>query len=323
MLPAKSVGYILIIRLGIALEALAGQTPAVEQPLTFTATAKLVLLDVSVKDPNGGNISGLEMSNFRIYEDGKLQRITHFAHDDVPVTVGLVLDTSGSMRRKHQEVATAALVFVRASNRNDEVFVVSFSDSVHFGLPESLPFTDDIGKLKAALSRGIPDGRTALNDAVVVSLSHLEKGKRDKKALVLVSDGGDNNSIHRSQDVTKIVRESRATIYTIGIFDADDPDQNPRVLRRFAQVSGGEAFLGVQLSEVAGICRRIASDIRARYTIGYVPVQTGEEGSLRKIKVIAAQSGGRKLLVHTRTSYLLPVGPEAPVPATTAIRQVR
>ena len=319
----KTIGCILIVGLAIALETLAGQTPAVEQPLKFTTTAKLVLLDVSVKDPNGGSISGLELNNFRVYEDGKLQRITHFAHDDVPVTVGLVIDTSGSMRRKYMEVITAALVFIRASNRNDEVFVVNFSDSVRFGLPESIPFTDDIGKLHAALWRGIPAGRTALNDAVVFSLNHLEKGKRDKKALVLVSDGGDNNSSHRSEDVMKIVRESRATVYTIGLYDADDPEQKPRVLQRLAHVSGGEAFLAVGLSEVAGICRQIANDIRTRYTIGYVPVETGEPGSLRKIKVVASQSGGRKLSVHTRTSYLVPASPVASVPAASGLCQLR
>jgi len=318
----KSTGCIPIIGLAIVLETLAGQTPAAEQPFKFTATAKLVLLDVSVKDPNGGTISGLEMNNFRIYEDGKLQRITHFAHDDVPVTVGLVIDTSGSMRRKYLEVVTAALVFIRASNRNDEVFVVNFSDSVRFGLPESIPFTDDIGKLHTALWRGVPAGRTALNDAVVFSLNHLEKGKRDKKALVLVSDGGDNSSAHRSEDVAKLVRESRATIYAIGVYDEDDPERNPRVLQRLARVSGGEAFLDVQLSAVAGICRQIANDIRTRYTIGYVPVEAGESGSLRKIKVVASQASGRKLLVHTRTSYLLPASPVASVPATSELCRV-
>jgi Ca-activated chloride channel family protein len=318
----KNIGCISIFGLAIALETLGGQTPA-EQPFKFSATAKLVLLDVSVKDPKGSSISGLETNNFRIYEDGKLQRITHFAHDDVPVTVGLIIDTSGSMRRKYQEVAMAAMVFIRASNRHDEVFVVNFSDSVRFGLPESIAFTDDIERLHAALSRGIPEGRTALNDAVVFSLNHLEKGRREKKALVLVSDGGDNNSVHRSEDVTKIVRESRATIYAIGVYDEDDREQNPRVLQRLARVSGGEAFLDVQLSDVDGICRRIANDIRTRYTIGYVPVEAGEGGSLRKIKVVALQPDGRKLLVHTRTSYLLPASPASPVPATSGLGQVR
>ena len=123
---------------------------------------------------------------------------------------------------------------------------------------------------------------------------------------MLVSDGGDNSSVHKVDEVMRMVLESRATIYTIGVFDESDPDRNPALLRRLADISGGESFLKVQLDEVMGICRRIASDIRARYTIGYIPVRSGESGSLRKIKVTASTAGGHKLVVHTRTGYVLP-----------------
>jgi len=137
-------------------------------------------------------------------------------------------------------------------------------------------------------------------------LKYLEKGKCEKKALMLVSDGGDNSSIHGSAEVSQKVRESRATIYTIGIFDTDDRDRNPALLRRLAQVSGGESFFPAHLSDVVGICRLIAADIRTRYTIGYVPVRSGGQGSLRTIRVAASAPGGRRLVVHTRTSYALP-----------------
>lgn len=308
-MTARSVGYILILGLVIALKTLAGQAPAVEppeQPFKLTATAELVLLDVSVKDAAGGRVAGLGKNDFRIYEGGKLQTITHFAAEDVPVTAGLVIDTSGSMRTKHREVVTAAMVFIRASNPGDEVFVVNFGDRVSRGLPENIPFTGDISLLFAALSLGVPEGRTALYDAVVLSLKQLEKGKCEKKTLVLVSDGGDNSSASKSEDVMRMVRESRATIYTIGIFAQDDADRNPALLQRLAGISGGEAFFPKQLDEIVGICRDIARDIRTRYTIGYVPVRTSEKGSLRKIKVVASQPGGKKLVVHTRTSYFLP-----------------
>ena len=152
----------------------------------------------------------------------------------------------------------------------------------------------------------LAEGRTALYDALLLSLNHVEKGKRDKKAIVLVSDGGDNSSVHGFEDVVRMVRESLATIYTIGLFDEDDADRNPGLLARLARNSGGEAFLPKQVSEIAGICQQIATDIRNRYTIGYVPVRSGESGSLRKIKVVASNSGGRKLVVHTRPSYFLP-----------------
>jgi len=306
---AARAGHILILGLSIALNALAGQALVAGPPdpsFTLTATAELVLLDVSVNDATGEHVSSLEKDNFRVYEDGKLQTITHFSSDDVPVTVGLVIDKSGSMRPKHANVVTAAIAFVHASNRRDEVFVVNFNDRASFGLPRNISFTDDIEKLRAALSMEPPDGRTALYDAIVLSLNHLEKGRRDKKALVLVSDGGDNNSSHKFDDVIQQVQESRATIYTIGLFDDDDKDRNPKVLARLARISGGEAFLPKEVPEVVGICRQIASDIRTRYTVGYVPLRVGEKGSLRKIKVIASHPGGGKLVVHTRASYVLP-----------------
>jgi len=300
---------IFILGLAVAAQTLPPQAPAVDssaQPFKLTATAELVLLDVSVKDAAGGHIANLSKDNFRVYEGGKLQKITHFASDDVPVTVGLVIDISGSMRPKHENVVAAALSFIQASNRKDEVFVVNFGDRVSSGLPDNVPFTADIRQLRAALSMGAPAGRTALYDAILFSLRHIEKGKCEKKALMLVSDGGDNSSTHGLEEVQRRVRESFATIYTIGIFDEDDEDRNPRLLRRLAQVSGGEAYFPEQLSEVIGICRQIASDIRTRYTIGYVPYRAGEQGSLRKIKVTAVGAGGHKLIVNTRTSYFLP-----------------
>lgn len=303
---------ILILGLAMAVQTLPAQVPAAEgseQPFKLSVTAELVLLDVSVKSATGEHVSGLTKNNFRVYEDGKLQTVSHFASEDVPVTAGLVIDTSGSMRDKRPEVVTAALAFIGASNRNDEIFVVHFSDGVSLGLPANIPFTDDLNQLRSALSRGTPQGRTALNDAIVFSLRHLEQGRRDRRTLMLVSDGGDNSSVHGADDVMRTVLESRATIYTIGIFDETDKDRNPGLLRHLARISGGEAFLEVQLSAVNGICRQIASDIRTRYTIGYVPVRSSEQGSLRKIRVTASTPGGHKLTVHTRTSYVLPPKP--------------
>lgn len=309
---AARAGHILMLGLSLALEIFAGQAlVAGPSPPSFklTATAELVLLDVSVKDATGNHVESLEKKDFRVYEDGKLQTITHFSSDDVPVTVGLVIDKSGSMRPKHADVVTAAIVFVHASNPKDEVFVVNFNDRASFGLPRDISFTDDIETLRAALSMKPPDGRTAIYDAIVLALNHLEKGTREKKALVLVSDGGDNSSTEGFANVIQRVQESRATIYTIGLFDDEDPDRNPKVLARLARISGGEAFLPKQVPEVVGICRQIAKDIRTRYTIGYVPVRVSDKGALRKIKVVASQPGGGKLVVHTRASYFLPDSP--------------
>jgi VWFA-related protein len=277
-----------------------------EQPFRLTATAELVLLDVSVKDGAGKHVPALGKADFQVYENGKLQTITQFGSDDVPVTVGLVIDTSGSMRSKYGDVVMGALTLIHASNPRDEVFVVNFGDRVSYGLPDGVPFTDDVSQLRAALMLGAPAGRTALYDAILSSLHHLEQGKRDKKTLVLISDGGDNSSSHAPEEVMRSVRESRATIYAIGVYDADDQDRDPALLRRLVQVSGGEAFFPERLEQVTAICRQIASDIRTRYTVGYVPVRSGEPSSLRKIKVTASAPGGHRLVVHTRTSYSLP-----------------
>lgn len=312
---------ILIVGLVIAAQALLSQDAAIqspEQPFTLRVTSEYVLLDVSVKSVTGEHVSGLTKENFRVHEDGKLQAISHFASEDVPVTAGLVIDTSGSMRAKRPEVITAALAFIGASNRNDELFVVHFSDAVSLGLPDDVPFTDNVNQLRSALSRGTPEGRTALNDAILLALRHLEEGRRDRRTLVLVSDGGDNASVHGADDVMRTILESRATIYAIGIFDAGDRESNPKLLRRLARLSGGESFLEVQLSAVNGICRQIANDIRTRYTIGYVPARSGAQGASRKIEVTASTPAGHKLVVRTRAGYVLPparpVFDEAPGP---------
>jgi Ca-activated chloride channel family protein len=270
---------------------------------TIRTTSRLVLLDVSVKDPNGGLVSGLGGQNFQVYEDGKFEPITHFAHEDIPVTVGLVVDESGSMRQRQREVVTAALAFIQASNPQDEIFVINFNEKARRGLPDIQLFSDNVEQLRAALWRGVPEGRTALYDAMDMALRQLEFGRRDKKTLIVISDGGDNVSKHKLEDVMQEVAVSVATIYTIGIFDEDDPEKNPGVLNRIAHVSGGNAYFPTKLEEIVPICREIAKDIRARYTVGYVPAEESR-ASERRIKVVVRSDSGQKLTARTRASYL-------------------
>jgi Ca-activated chloride channel family protein len=274
----------------------------------ISTDVELVLLDVSVRDPKGGYVSGLSQDNFHIFENGAPQKITEFTSADIPVAVGLVMDDSGSMLSKRPDVITAGLVFIGASNPRDQIFVVNFNDKVRCGLPADVAFTDDIHLLGAALSRDLAQGQTALYDAIAFALRHLESGRRSKKALVLVSDGGDNCSTHNFKEVMRLIQESRATIYTVGVFDPDDPDRNPQVLNRIAQVSGGETFLPAVIDDVTPICKKIAKDIRNRYTIGYIPVRTNDKAALRKVHVVATAPDRGKLQVRTRTSYLLPAG---------------
>jgi VWFA-related protein len=270
---------------------------------------ELVLLDVSVKDPRGGYVSGLTKDDFRIAESGVPQKITVFSHADVPITAGLVMDASGSMQHKQRDVIMAGLVFAGASNPQDQLFVVNFNDTVRPGLPGGVSFSDDTAVLRLALARDKPEGRTALYDAVAYALHHLDAGDREKKALVLVTDGGDNCSKMTLAETMRLIELSHATIYTVGLFDEDDPDKNPQVLKRIAHISGGECFLPQQIEDVIPVCKKIAEDIRNRYTIGYVPSRTAAKAGIRNIKVVASGAGGEHLIVRTRTSYYLPEHP--------------
>lgn len=272
-------------------------------------TSRLVLLDVSVKDPQGGFVTGLTKDNFKVYENGKPQSISQFANADIPVTVGIVVDESGSMRPKRPEILTAALAFIQGSNPQDEMFVVNFNERARRGLPDAVPFSDNIQQLRAALWRGTPEGRTALYDAIELALHHLDMGRRDKKTLVVISDGGDNVSKHTLADVMQDVLQSLTTIYTIGIFDEEDPEANPGVLEKLAHVSGGVVYFPKDLDRIFPICEQIAKDIRTRYTIGYVPELEGKPE--RHIKVTATGPNGGKLVVRTRTRYLLPAADSA------------
>jgi VWFA-related protein len=222
---------------------------------------------------------------------------------DAPVTVGLVIDNSGSMRLKRAQVVTAGLAFARESNPHDQFFVVNFNDGIHFGLPSPLAFTDQLQTLRSALYYGKPAGQTALYDATAAALHHLEASTRDKRTLIIVSDGGDNVSRTSLGEVLAMAQASRATIYSVGLLDPDDRDLNPKVLKKLSAVTGGE-FLQPQTSEeVMGAFHRICRDVRSRYSIGYVPALEGNRRFVHKVKVTAKDPDGRKLSVLTRTSY--------------------
>jgi Ca-activated chloride channel homolog len=275
-----------------------------QEDFTIQTTSRLVLLDVSVKDGSGGFVSGLTKDNFKVFENGKPEAISQFSNADNPVTVGLVVDESGSMRPKRPQVITAAWVFIQASNPMDEIFVVNFNEKPRRGLPDNVLFSDNPKELRAALWQGTPEGRTALYDAIEMSLHQLDFGRQAKKTLVVISDGGDNHSTHTQQEVMHDVLTSLATIYTVGIYDEDDPERNEGVLKDLAHVSGGVFYHPMNLEDVVPICRQIAKDIRSRYTIGYVPSVEGK--MVRHIKVVAAAANHQKLVVRTRTKYVFP-----------------
>jgi Ca-activated chloride channel homolog len=288
------------------------------KPYTISVNVDMVVLHASVRNRKGILVSELGKDAFQVYEDGVPQQIKYFSHEDIPVTVGLVVDNSGSMRGKRPEVIAAALAFARSSNPEDQMFAVSFNENVTFGLPADTPFTDKGTQLEAALSRIAADGRTALYDAVAAALEHLKKGTRDKKVLIVVSDGGDNASQYNLAQVMTMAGQPDAIIYTIGLFDENDPDQNPHVLKQLAKATGGEAFLPESLKDVVPICERIARDIRNQYTIVYVPANSKQDGTYRLIQVKAGAQDRERLLVRTRAGYYAPLTPQ-PLPAAGAI----
>ena len=198
----------------------------------------LVVLPVTVTDRKGQNVPGLTEDNFQVYEDGQPQKIAEFSHDDVPLTVGLVVDDSGSMQPNRPEVVTASTDFLRSSNPEDQVFVVNFNEVASLGLPPGLPFTSDVEQLEEAVLRGPSTGKTALYDAVFLGLEHLQSGTRDKKALVIISDGGDNASHHDFHQIQTMALHDNVLIYTIGIISDMESDIDPKVLRKLAQRHG-------------------------------------------------------------------------------------
>ena len=271
--------------------------------LRISVDVALVVLHATVTDRQGGFVSNLGEQDFEVYEDRVPQRIRLFRNEDIPVTVGLVVDHSTTMRPRLAEVTAAARTFVRSSNREDEMFVVNFNEIVSLGLPGAIRFTDSTAELENAITTAPTGGQTALYDAIAKALEELQAGSRDKKVLIVVSDGGDNASARSLAQVMKLAEQSSAVIYTVGVFDEDDPDRNPGVLKRLAQATGGEAFLPDQLSEVVAICERIARDIRHQYTIGYVPTNLTRDGAYRAIRVLARAKGHDGLSVRTRTGY--------------------
>jgi VWFA-related protein len=281
---------------------------------TLRVNANMVILSATVLDRHNTPVPGLNKGDFQVYEDRKLQKIIEFSHDDIPVTAGILVDNSGSMGAKRNDVIAAAMAFARFSNPRDQMFVVNFNDRVSYGLPPGIPFTDRQDDLRLALSTIRTIGQTSLYDGVVTALDHLKQGTLDKKVLILISDGGDNVSKHSLAQVLGMAKQTSAIIYAIGIFDEQDGDQNPGVLRRLAKETGGEAFFPESSKEVSSICEAIARDIRSQYTLAYVPTIGAEDGSYRTVEVRASLPARGHVSVRTRSGYLVPLTMPAATP---------
>ena len=269
----------------------------------ISVNVDLVVVHTTVRDSHKQLVNDLTQPDFQIYEDGVRQRIKVFQHEDVPLTVGLVIDHSGSMRRKMPDVVEAARRFVQSSRPDDQMFVVNFNENVTLGLSS---FSNRADELAGAISHTAATGQTALYDAIIVALNQAKLGSRDKRVLVVVSDGGDNRSRHTLDEVLKAAEQTSTLIYAIGIFEPDDPDKNPVVLRNLAKSTGGEAYFPKHLAAVVEDCERVAQDLRRQYVIGYVSSRSSEPGVRRRILVKASMAGRGSLDVRARAGYVTP-----------------
>jgi Ca-activated chloride channel homolog len=274
------------------------------QPL-FSTQSDLVVLHVSIKDKKGAYVSDLTHGAFVVREDTRLQPIQFFSNQDAPVTVGLLLDSSGSMQPHRELVIAAATAFAETSNPHDEIFALGFNDDVTSVLPKDAPFTGDAKTLRSALANTVAmRGRTALFDAVSTGLDYVARGTHARKILVIVSDGGDNASRASAGDILRRTQASNVVVYTVGLVDALEREANPKVLKQIAGASGGEAFEPHNVRDVTDVLRQIARDIRHSYTIGYVPSNSDDDGTFRTIRVTVRPPAGRQVVIRTRTGYL-------------------
>ena len=262
----------------------------------------LVVLPVTVTDSQGNAVLGLTEQDFRVYEDGRLQKIALFQQGDTPITVGLIVDHSRSMGPQLPEVADAVSSFARSGNPRDEMFVVDFNDDVSVELMNGKPFTDDPKELAQAVFSVRARGRTALYDAVAEGLLHLQLGRYERKALIIISDGGDNASLQKFPQVLGLAQKSQVVIYSIGLI-SDDGEVNPDVLRHFAKATGGVAYFPSRTNTVASISTQIARDLREQYTLGFAPEKANKPHAFRKIEVKASAPHQGKLRARTRTGY--------------------
>ncbi len=304
--------YLPFVALPLAALLLRGQqTPPPPDPpqdstgAIFRSDTRLVVCHTTVVDKSGHLVTDLPRSAFTVYENGVQQPIRSFKREDVPVSMGLIIDNSGSMRDKRAKVEAAALALVKASNPQDEVFVVNFNDEAFLDNPHGKDFTSDIKEMEEALTRIDSRGGTAMRDAIRMSIDHLkEKAHKDKKVLVVVTDGNDNSSVISLENLVKASQQSEVLIYSIGLLAEEErreAKRAERALNDLAVATGGEAFFPKELGDVDRLAKVVAHDIRSQYTIQYTPINQAMDGSFRAIKI--SVNGPGHLTARTRSGY--------------------
>ncbi len=275
-----------------------------QQGPTFSAHSELVVLHVTVRDKKGAYVTGLTKDAFNVIEDGQAQTVTLFTDTDTPATIGLLIDSSGSMWQHRPVTIASATAFAQARHPQDEIFAIAFNEYVTPVLPTASPFTSDGGVLRVALERNVASrGRTALYDAIAGGVEYLSRGTRERKVLVLLSDGGDNASRITFDELLEKVQASNVVIYTIALIDPIALGHNAGALRHLAKVTGGLAFEPKTKAVIGNAFHTIAADIRSRYTLAYEPDDTSS-GRVKRVRVVVATPDHKHVKVRTRTGYV-------------------
>lgn len=281
---------------------------------SFRADSNLVVIPVSVTDKLNRFVLGLGKEDFHLFDDGVEQRISHFSGEDVPLSIGLAFDISGSMDYKMTASRDAAQLFLKALNPTDEAFLAEFNDKVTL----SVPFTSKPEDIHTALQNVQPGGLTALLDAVKFSLSEMNKAKNARKAIVVISDGGDNHSTYTPKQIESLVREAGVEVYAMGVFDplasiALTPEEvsGPKLLSEIATQTGGRAFAATVASDLPSVAARIAIELRNQYVIGYYPKDQARDGKYHNVEVKITQPKSLpELKLHWRQGYYAPTDPQ-------------
>jgi VWFA-related protein len=276
-----------------------------KQGPSIKVNVNLVVLHTTVLDDRQRFADGLKAENFRVFEDKVEQKLSVFRREDLPVSMGLVIDNSGSMRDKRPRVNEAAITLVQASNPQDEAFVVNFNDDFYLDLDKD--FTNSVPELKEALERIDSRGSTALYDAIIGSLDHLKKASKDKHVLLIVTDGEDNTSHNSLERTIREIQKTDTVIYTIGLLSQESKKsakKAKRALEQIAMASGGVAYFPENVADVHNLCEQVAHDIRNQYTLAYYPTNARRDGTFRAVTVSVIPPHGRgKLIARTRNGY--------------------
>jgi len=273
----------------------------------YKVDVNLVLVPVTITDPMNRLVTGLEKDNFQLFEGERRQEIRHFSSEDAPLSLGVIFDISGSMNDKIDKSRDAVVEFFKTANPQDEFFMITFSDK-----PELLSdFTQSIEDIQSKMVYIMPKGRTALLDAIYLGINRMKKATQQKKALLIISDGGDNNSRYTENEIKALVREADVQIYAIGIFDnsprTEEERNGPMLLSEITDVTGGRTFTIDNVNELADVASKIGIELRNQYVLGYRPSSPVRDGKWRKIKVkLSPPKGLPPLHVYAKTGYYAP-----------------